>query len=62
MAKFNQIPIAETWLGSKERRLLDECARTLKAMGVREVRALVAARAPYATIRPAQRSSAVTAA
>src|SRR4026209_2171322 len=28
MAKFNQIPIAETWLGSKERRLLDECART----------------------------------
>jgi orotate phosphoribosyltransferase len=45
---------------------LDECARTLKAMGVREVRALVAARAPYATIRPArasaQRSSAVTAA
>jgi ComF family protein len=43
---------------------LDECARTLKAMGVREVRALVAARAPYpSSIRPARaphRSSAAT--
>lgn len=33
---------------------LDECARTLKAMGAREVRALVAAHAPYASLRPAR--------
>src|SRR5882724_11190900 len=28
MAKIEQIPIAETWLGAKERRLLAECARS----------------------------------
>jgi perosamine synthetase len=28
MAKIEQIPIAEPWLGAKERRLLDECARS----------------------------------
>ena len=28
MAKIEQIPIAETWLGAKERQLLDECARS----------------------------------
>ena len=28
MANFEQIPIAEPWLGNKERQLLSECVRT----------------------------------